>query len=69
MDYVHQHIPHYKDGEHIMFTMGDDFHYQNARMNFHNMDKAGGSTNLSNANHKGSSASDFGPRFFLFSRN
>jgi hypothetical protein len=61
VDYVHQHIPHYKDGEHIMFTMGDDFHYQNARMNFHNMDKAGGSTKLENTNHKGSSARDFGP--------
>jgi hypothetical protein len=36
---VHQHIPFYKNGEHIMFTMGDDFHYQNARMNFKNMDK------------------------------
>ena len=38
---MHQHIPFYKNGEHIMFTMGDDFHYQNARMNFKNMDKAG----------------------------
>ena len=25
--------------DHIMFTMGDDFQYQNAVMNFKNMDK------------------------------
>jgi hypothetical protein len=58
VDYVHQHIPHYKDGEHIMFTMGDDFHYQNARMNFHNMDKAGGSPKLENERMRSSLVAD-----------
>ena len=37
--YVHDHLRYYKDQEHIMFTMGDDFQYQNARMNYKNMDK------------------------------
>lgn len=37
--YVTNHTKYYKDQEHIMFTMGDDFQYQNARMNFKNMDK------------------------------
>ena len=38
-NYVNDHINYYKDQNHIMFTMGDDFQYQNARMNFKNMDK------------------------------
>eukprot|EP00092_Neocalanus_flemingeri_P041666 GFUD01045381.1.p1 GENE.GFUD01045381.1~~GFUD01045381.1.p1 ORF type:complete len:827 (+),score=232.40 GFUD01045381.1:107-2482(+) len=38
-NYVNDHLRYYKDQEHIMFTMGDDFQYQNARMNFKNMDK------------------------------
>ena len=37
--YVKDHIRYFKDQEHIMFTMGDDFNYQNAKMNFKNMDK------------------------------
>jgi hypothetical protein len=41
-----------------MFTMGDDFHYQNARMNFHNMDKAGGSTKLENERMRSSLVAD-----------
>ena len=37
--YVRDHVKNYQDQGHIMFTMGDDFQYQNARMNFKNMDK------------------------------
>ena len=37
--YVEDHLKYYQDQEHIMFTMGDDFQYMNARMNFKNMDK------------------------------
>ena len=37
--YVLDHLRYYKDQEHIMFTMGDDFQYQNARMNYKNIDK------------------------------
>ena len=37
--YILAHLPYYKDQEHLMLTMGDDFHYQNARMNFKNLDK------------------------------
>ena len=38
-EYVKEHLPYLKDQEHIMFTMGDDFQYQNARMYYKNMDK------------------------------
>ena len=37
--FVLDHVKYYKDQEHIMFTMGDDFTYQNARQNYKNMDK------------------------------
>ena len=37
--YVKDHVKYFKDQEHIMFTMGDDFNYQTAKMNFKNMDK------------------------------
>merc|ERR1719295_2313401 len=37
--YVNDHLRYYKDQDHIMFTMGDDFQYQNAVMNYKNMDK------------------------------
>lgn len=36
---VHQHIQYFKNQNHIMFTMGDDFHFQNAKQYFKNMDK------------------------------
>jgi len=39
VDVTLKHLQYYKDQEHIMFTMGDDFTYQNARQNFKNMDK------------------------------
>ena len=39
VDVTIEHLQYYKDQEHIMFTMGDDFTYQNARQNFKNMDK------------------------------
>ena len=37
--YVRTHVQYYQNQGHIMFTMGDDFQYQNAVMNFKNMDK------------------------------
>lgn len=36
---VKSHAQYYKNKNHLMFTMGDDFHYQNARMYYKNMDK------------------------------
>jgi len=38
-NYVNDHLRYFKDQDHIMFTMGDDFQYQNAVMNYKNMDK------------------------------
>ncbi|XP_023330196.1 lysosomal alpha-mannosidase [Eurytemora carolleeae] len=36
---VEEKVKYYKDEQHIMFTMGDDFTYQNARQYYKNIDK------------------------------